>query len=1176
MKYFIYGIILLLILLVFLPIVSFAQRQADVWCFGSWASVDFKSGSPEVVTGPFHAPRGEAVMSDSLSNFLFASNGLTIVNDNFTVMSNGNDLIGNDGGSQAELIIQKPGSDNKYFLFTAGYVQGSFSLLGLYYSIIDMSLDNGHGGVTEEKNILLTDAWDAIDKIVAVKHKNKQDIWVITRKFQQDGYASFRITKDGINTNMVFSPSIDRPNNHVQGNIKISPDKKWLVSAYFGGDKAVDQPDFEICSFNSETGEITLKYIIRFQYLQGHYDEPWGVEFSPDSRFLYLSVLSSTNNYTELYQLDVQYINDSAQFFNSRVKIADGPCLGLQLATDGKIYTTGPDGSFYYDYLSVINRPWEKGAACQYEADAVYLDFDDQNRQVGNFLPNILVDYLYRFGWDGRCSSQAFTFKPNFNPVPTYIRWSFSDPGAGADSISYELYPTHYFSHPGEFEVKVTVSYPDGRLEKTSRAVTVEPSPQPDLGPDTVKCEIGEITLNAGSEDGVYVWSTGDFGFNKNEIAVSDTGWYSVQVTNDISCPGFDSIYVGLYPPAEFVEDGLDIVPTSCGGSSGQILGLQVEGAGPFAFEWRDADGNVVGSSLDAGLLGVGNYFLHVYDANGCETASPAYTVSDAGDILVPDVLFTNAHCGQDTASITITAWPNPGDLLYSIDNGNSWQAGDGFFDSLAAGSYFVRAKDASGCEGVYNSNPVVVADIPGPVVDAVSLTDEIDNLANGAIDISATVSSGTAYFSIDDGISLQVGDGLFQNLGAGTYPCLVRDGFGCDTSFVAEVQRVSSQVIEALAGNGSTCIGNAAVVPLKVSGFGNIYKFNLKLTYDTSLLVCTAYINANADLENGLTVSILPSTDEININWLGDTVLTLDDNSTLLELVFNARADGMSGIDWAAEEGGSAFYDQGLEQVNAIYVFGSLRVYTRPEISMPPPADACENDTLLVFPVVEGGSGELGFLWEGPDGQSYPYRMLILQGMAPDQSGTYSLTVTDSADCVEQANMEITVSPLPLPDFAGRDTIFAEPGFVLDAGGGFRYYDWSTGDSASFISVYEEGLYSVDITSFPGCKSSSSVRVLWGGVPFRLPSAFSPNGDGLNDVFKPLRKYDLVKTYHLMIFDRWGQQVFGTEDIEEGWDGSSQGSPSPAGTYVYRIIYTSASTGGRAQTEAGQVLLVR
>jgi len=99
---------------------------------------------------------------------------------------------------------------------------------------------------------------------------------------------------------------------------------------------------------------------------------------------------------------------------------------------------------------------------------------------------------------------------------------------------------------------------------------------------------------------------------------------------------------------------------------------------------------------------------------------------------------------------------------------------------------------------------------------------------------------------------------------------------------------------------------------------------------------------------------------------------------------------------------------------------------------------------------------------------------------------------------------------------------------------------------------------------------------VLWGGEPFYLPNAFTPNGDGLNDEFKPVQRYDLVKRYHLYIYNRWGQFIFETSDINTGWDGTYKGKPAEQGAYVYKIVYTAASTGTAPQSVEGSVMVVR
>jgi gliding motility-associated-like protein len=134
----------------------------------------------------------------------------------------------------------------------------------------------------------------------------------------------------------------------------------------------------------------------------------------------------------------------------------------------------------------------------------------------------------------------------------------------------------------------------------------------------------------------------------------------------------------------------------------------------------------------------------------------------------------------------------------------------------------------------------------------------------------------------------------------------------------------------------------------------------------------------------------------------------------------------------------------------------------------------------------------------------------------------------------------------------------------------------WNTGDTSSAIQIYTEWLYSVSVTSTEQCKSTDSVTILFSGEPFWMPNAFSPNGDGLNDVFKPVQRYDYVSSYHFSVYSRWGELIFETSDIEQGWDGNHKGKLAPLGSYVYRIVYTAHSTGTETQVKSGTIMLVK
>jgi gliding motility-associated-like protein len=89
-------------------------------------------------------------------------------------------------------------------------------------------------------------------------------------------------------------------------------------------------------------------------------------------------------------------------------------------------------------------------------------------------------------------------------------------------------------------------------------------------------------------------------------------------------------------------------------------------------------------------------------------------------------------------------------------------------------------------------------------------------------------------------------------------------------------------------------------------------------------------------------------------------------------------------------------------------------------------------------------------------------------------------------------------------------------------------------------------------------------------------PTAFSPNGDNKNDVFKPILKDVFEEGYELYIYDRWGVIVFETKDINEGWDGTRQDKVTPAmqGTYSFKLLFNNYKAG--IQTKTGTFVLLR
>ena len=119
--------------------------------------------------------------------------------------------------------------------------------------------------------------------------------------------------------------------------------------------------------------------------------------------------------------------------------------------------------------------------------------------------------------------------------------------------------------------------------------------------------------------------------------------------------------------------------------------------------------------------------------------------------------------------------------------------------------------------------------------------------------------------------------------------------------------------------------------------------------------------------------------------------------------------------------------------------------------------------------------------------------------------------------------------------------------------------------DSVTKYTVYAMSLY--------GCLDSAHITISLGNMTEFVPSAFTPNGDGLNDVFR-ITNTSFQKLVDFRIFNRWGQQVFQTANREVGWDGTWKGVPQDVGVYTYRIII--GLVDGTLKTYKGNVTLIR
>ncbi|MEO7530072.1 MAG: gliding motility-associated C-terminal domain-containing protein, partial [Sediminibacterium sp.] len=193
--------------------------------------------------------------------------------------------------------------------------------------------------------------------------------------------------------------------------------------------------------------------------------------------------------------------------------------------------------------------------------------------------------------------------------------------------------------------------------------------------------------------------------------------------------------------------------------------------------------------------------------------------------------------------------------------------------------------------------------------------------------------------------------------------------------------------------------------------------------------------------------------------------------------------------------------------------------------------------------------------------------------GKLQTQTGVYIDSAKSSKGCDSITTTNLFVNPIPA-GFLPRDTSLCPDKTLTINLSNYSTVSWSTGSTSSSLSVTQSGIYGAQVVDRNGCTGTDSIKVVFEKcIPIQIPTAFTPNNDGKNDVFRPTIGV-ATSNYTMQIWSRWGQLVFETHNTTVGWNGKYAGEMQPNGAYIYTFSFTDPD--GFAVYRRGTFVLIR
>ena len=616
------------------------------------------------------------------------------------------------------------------------------------------------------------------------------------------------------------------------------------------------------------------------------------------------------------------------------------------------------------------------------------------------------------------------------------------------------------------------------------------------------------VSVEGGTPGYTYTWNP----VNNNDSLITNLadGVYQVTVTDAKGCfKTADQTVIG--PNAPLVIESIVATDISCFGEANGALDLTATGGTlPYTYNWLHSDAST-STVEDPTNLYAGIHYITVTDANGCDTTSSQVIQEPTEMIVVKNTEPTTCYGFSDGK-----AWVEPSQATppytYEWSTVPVWT--DSVLINVYADEYTVTITDSRGCTKVKNLQveqplEVILSIVPTEILCIGESTD---------LTMSVTSSPFAPYTYYWNGVesteTINVTPYETTN-----YTGKVIDSHGCESTIKTETVQVYDVVSSVTTlDKTEVCTGEVVNITVEAQGGNGNYVYTLG---------------------NGQIVS-----DSFSIQ----PEETLDYSITVSD-------------DCASPTATNDF---------TIQVWGTYVPSFHADVKT-----GCSPLTVNFFQDIQNHDEGTSYLWGFGDQSSSEISFEATPSHIFNSAGSFnvSLEITTPKGCksTKTESSYITSFPVPKASFKAEPSVksMIDPVIYFNntsSGGSLWHWDFGDGDSTFAYNVEHKYLpiretYDVQLVAISnyGCSDTATSRVrIVDEVTFHIPTGFSPDGDGKNEIFRPYGNAILEEGYLMQIYDRWGELVFESTDINKGWDGKIKGnSKGSTGMYSYVIRFT-------------------